>query len=184
MKKILLFGLALLASQVYAQDKSITFGVKAGANFSNLNFDTDFINFSPDGTTNLFIGFLVDVGVTESLHFQPELQYSMEGADSIEGQDLGIGFINIPLMLKYYLVEGFNIQAGPQVGFLVDEGDLEGLKSTNFGLNFGAAYELPMGLFFDARYNLGVSNIAEDDPEFEDVSLKTKGFQLGIGYRF
>lgn len=89
-------------------------------------------------------------------------------------------------MLKYYIVDGFNVQAGPQIGFLVDAegGDTDGLKSTNFVLNFGAAYELPAGFFVDARYNLGLSNIAEEEPGFEDISLKTKGFQLGVGYRF
>lgn len=182
--------MALLASQVYAQDKAITFGVKAGANFSNLEVDTDFGDFSPDGATSIFIGAFVDLGIAESLHFQPEIQYSMEGGNlDLFGEelDLGIDFLNFPLMLKYYVVEGFNIQAGPQIGFIVNEGDdfeEDELKSTNFVLNFGAAYEFPIGIFIDARYNLGLSNIAEEDPDFDDATLKTKGFQLGVGYRF
>ncbi|HSR60409.1 MAG TPA: porin family protein [Robiginitalea sp.] len=179
MKKTLLLVMALLASQMYAQDKAFTFGVKAGANFSNLEVDTDFGDFSPDGATSIFIGAFVDLGIAESLHFQPELQYSIEGAE-----DADITYLNVPLMLKYYIVDGLNVQAGPQIGILLDaEGGTEGLKSSNFVLNLGAAYEFPMGVFIDARYNLGLSNIAEDDPEF-DASLKTKGFQLGVGYRF
>ena len=83
---------------------------------------------------------------------------------------------------------GLNVQAGPQIGFLLDaEGGTDGLKSSNFGINFGAAYELAGGFFVDARYNLGLSDISdiEVDPIFSgDVSLKTKGFQLGVGYRF
>lgn len=180
MKKILSILLVLAAVQLHAQDKSITFGIKAGANFSNLKLDFDGDGLSPDGATSVFVGGLVDIGLSESIHFQPELQYSIEGA-----KDADVSFVNLPLMLKYYLVDGFNIQAGPQVGFLVDaEGGTDGLKSTNFALNLGAAYELPGGFFVDARYNIGVSNIAESDPDFGDVSLKTKGFQLGIGYRF
>ena len=88
-------------------------------------------------------------------------------------------------MLKYYIVEGFNLQAGPQLGILVDaEGGTDGLKSSNFGINFGAAFEVIGGFFADARYNLGLSNIADEDPGFGDFTLKTKGFQLGVGYRF
>lgn len=184
MKKTVLFFVTLLVCGFHLSAQNIDFGVKAGANFSNVKFDTDFGSFSPDGATNVYIGVLADIGLSETLHFQPELLYSMEGADSIEGQELNLNFFNIPLMLKYMLVEGINIQAGPQIGFLVDDGDFEGLKSTNFALNFGAAYELPTGLFFDARYNLGISDLAEDIPENEGASLKTKGFQLGVGYRF
>ncbi|EAR16494.1 MULTISPECIES: porin family protein [Robiginitalea] len=181
MKKLLIFCLVLGAFQLQAQDRDITFGVKAGANFSNLKLDFDGDGISPDGATSIFVGGYVDIGIAEKLNFQPELQYSIEGA-----KDASVSFINLPLMLKYYVVDGFNVQAGPQIGFLVDaeDGDTDGLKSTNFALNFGAAYELPAGFFVDARYNLGLSNIAEEEPGFEDISLKTKGFQLGVGYRF
>ncbi|MBC2838300.1 porin family protein [Robiginitalea sp. SC105] len=180
MKKLFVFSLILVAFQLQAQDKNLTFGIKAGANFSNLKLEFDGEGLSPDGATSIFVGGFVDIGVAEKLNFQPEIQYSIEGAKNAD-----VSFINVPLMLKYYLVEGFNIQAGPQIGFLVDaEGGTDGLKSTNFALNLGAAYELPAGFFVDARYNFGLSNIAEEEPGFEDVTLKTKGFQLGVGYRF
>ncbi len=180
MKKLVLISFLLLAFQIHAQDKAITFGIKAGANFSNLKLDTGAGGLTPDGATSIFIGALADIGVADKLHFQPELQYSIEGA-----KDADITYFNVPLMLKYYLIDGFNVQAGPQIGFVLDaEGGTDGLKSSNFALNIGAAYELPGGFFADARYNFGLSNIAEEEPGFEDFTLKTKGFQLGIGYRF
>ena len=180
MKNLILICLILAVFQAQAQDSKLAFGIKGGANFSNLKIDFDGEGLSPDGATSIYIGGFVDIGLAEKLHFQPELLYSIEGA-----KDADVSFINVPLMLKYYIVEGFNIQAGPQIGFLVDaEGGTDGLKSTNFVLNIGAAYELPAGFFVDARYNFGLSNIAEEDPDLEDVSLKTKGFQLGVGYRF
>ncbi len=176
----------IMVSGVFAfnvQGQELNFGVKAGANFSNVEISSDFGDISPDGATSFYVGGLVDIGFSEKFHIQPELLYSMEGA-----KDADVSFVNIPVMLKYYLLAGLNIQAGPQIGFLVDaEGGTDGLKSTNFGLNFGAAYELPGGFFVDARYNLGLSDIADAqvDPEFSgNLSLKTKGFQLGVGYRF
>jgi opacity protein-like surface antigen len=181
MKKNLFFLIAIGMFCTGIQAQGITFGVKAGANFSNLkiSFDSEG-GASPDGATSIFVGGLLDVGLTEKIHFQPEIQYSIEGA-----KDGDITYFNVPLMLKYYLIEGLNIQAGPQLGLLVDaEGGTDGLKSSNFALNFGAAYELVGGFFVDARYNLGLSNIAEEDPGFADFKVNTKGFQLGVGYRF
>ncbi len=180
MKKTLILLAAIIAYGTNLSAQNVTFGVKAGANFSNLKIEFDGSGASPDGATSLYVGGLVDVGISDKVHFQPELLYSIEGAEDAE-----VSFINVPLMLKYYLVEGFNIQAGPQIGILADaEGGTDGLKGTNFGLNFGAAFELVGGFFADARYNLGVSNIAEEEPGFEDIKLRTKGFQLGVGYRF
>ena len=183
MKKLLTI---IMVSGVFAwnaQGQEVKFGVKAGANFSNVNVSSDFGNISPDGATSFYVGGLADIGLSEKFHVQPELQYSMEGA-----KDADVSFVNLPVMLKYYLIEGLNVQAGPQIGFLVDaEGGTDGFKSTNFGMNFGAAYELAGGFFVDARYNLGLTDIAdiEVDPEFSgNVSLKTSSFQLGVGYRF
>ncbi|NNJ89876.1 MAG: PorT family protein [Eudoraea sp.] len=180
MKKMIISLVAAVAFIGNAQAQGITFGVKAGANFSNLKISFDSEGASPDGATSIFVGGLLDVGLSDKVHFQPEIQYSIEGA-----KDGDVTYFNVPLMLKYYLIEGLNVQAGPQLGLLVDaEGGTEGLKSSNFALNFGAAYELVGGFFVDARYNLGLSNIAEEDTGFGDFSLKTKGFQLGVGYRF
>ena len=183
MKKLLFF---LMISGVFVwnvQSQDLHFGVKAGANFSNLKISTDFGSASPDGATSFYVGALADIGFSEKFHVQPEILYSMEGA-----KDADISFLNIPVMLKYYILGGLNIQAGPQIGILLDaEGGTDGLKSSNFGVNFGAAYELAGGFFVDARYNLGLSNITDisGDPDIlEDISLKTKGFQLGVGYRF
>ena len=183
MKNLLII---LMVSGVFAwnvQGQELHFGVKAGANFSNLKISSDLGGVTPDGATSFYVGGLADIGFSEKFHVQPEILYSIEGA-----KDADISFLNIPVMLKYYIFGGLNVQAGPQIGFLLDaEGGTDGLKSSNFGINFGAAYELAGGFFVDARYNLGLSDISdiEVDPIFSgDVSLKTKGFQLGVGYRF
>lgn len=183
MKKHILILAAFSLFAWNAQGQSASFGVKAGANFSNLKVSFDEGSASPDGATSFYAGAFVDLGISEKVHLQPEALYSIEGA-----KDADVTYLDIPVMFKYYLIEAFNIQAGPQFGILLDaEGGTDGLKTANVGVNFGAAYELPGGFFVDARYNLGLSNIAdiENDPGFtEDVSLKTKNFQLGVGYRF
>jgi opacity protein-like surface antigen len=185
MKKIILTMAAVLAvSFANAQDKKsggnegMKFGVKAGYTSSNFTGD-----FDSDAASNFYIGGLVDFAVSEKFHVQPELLYSMEGSD---GDEENLDFIRIPIMAKYYVTEAFNIQAGPEVAFVAGGGDLKDYtKSTDFGLGFGAGYELPSGLFFDARYNLGLTDIGDfDGTILEGAEIKTTSFNIGLGYRF
>ncbi|MGS2740553.1 porin family protein [Sinomicrobium sp. M5D2P17] len=182
MKKLLLIAVMAFGFVFSAAAQDVTFGVKAGLNFSSLKADTDFGSGTSDGRTGFYIGGLADFGISEQFHIQPEAIFSFEGAD-----DYDMTYLNIPVLAKYYVVEGFNIQAGPQFGFLLDsEEDSDYLKTFNFALSFGAGYELPSGLFFDARYNLGLSDIS-DSAEAADVlglKMKTRNFQVGLGYRF
>lgn len=171
MKKIILTIMAFAAfGTANAQD--IKFGVKAGANFSNFTGDADV-----DGRTGFYIGGLADFTVSEKFHVQPELLYSMEG-----GKDAELDFVRIPIMAKYYVMDGLNLQAGPMLGFKIggEDGLDEATKSLDYGLGFGAAYELPIGVFFDLRYNLGLANISDNDM----FDLGTTAFQVGLGYRF
>jgi opacity protein-like surface antigen len=173
MKKVLLF-IAIVAVGFTANAQQ--FGVKAGLNFSNINVNSQGISASADGRTSFYVGGLVDFTISDKLHIQPEVLYSAEGSKNSD-----ISFVNIPVMVKYYFTEEFNLQAGPQIGFVADaEGGTEGLETANFGFGFGAAYELEGGLFIDARYTLGISDIAKADA----YEVDTKSFQVGLGYRF
>jgi opacity protein-like surface antigen len=179
MKKIILTMAAVFAvSFANAQDKGgssdMKFGVKAG--YSNTNFSGD---AETDAASNFYIGGLVDFAVSEKFHVQPELLYSMEGADN---EETGLDFIRIPVMFKYYVAESFNLQAGPEFAFVAGGDEVkEGLKSFDYGLGIGAAYELPSGLFFDARYNLGLADLNDFGG---DAKINTTSFNIGLGYRF
>ncbi len=180
MKKIFLSALAVFAfGYVSAQDSDgMKFGIKAGLNMTNFTGDVE----DSDGATAFYVGGLVDFPVGENFHVQPELLYSVEGAD-----EASISYLRIPIMAKYYIMEGLNLQAGPEIAFKVaaeDDFVDELTKSMDFGIGVGAAYELPMGLMFDLRYNLGLSNIAEEIDGADDFEIKNTGFQIGVGYRF
>lgn len=107
-----------------------------------------------------------------------------------------LNYLNIPIMAKYYVADGLSIQAGPQLGFLLKANaevdvKIENEKTTitkdikssvnkvDFGLNFGVGYDLPIGLFFDARYNLGLTNFNKEGDKSQH-----RVFQLGVGYKF
>ncbi len=200
MKKLLVFAvLASFSLVATAQEESIRFGAKAGLNLSNISGDgTDDL----DGRTSFHIGAVVEIPISEKFAFAPELLYSAQGAsfdDTILGVEVEsttiLDYINIPLMAKYYVAQGLSLQAGPQIGFLasakakvegggVDEDtDIkDNVKGIDFGLNFGAGYQLDMGLFFDARYNLGLSDINDFDDG--DDSNQNAVIQLSVGYKF
>ena len=50
----------------------------------------------------------------------------------------------------------------------------------DFSWVFGASYITTMGIGFDARYNLGLSNINESDA----VKVKNRVFSVGLFYQF
>jgi hypothetical protein len=85
---------------------------------------------------------------------------------------------------------GFRLQAGPQVGFLIHaksetnnvSTDIkDNLKAIDFAIGAGAGYVHPAsGFGVDARYNLGLSNINDDGP----VKSTNRGFQVGVSYLF
>lgn len=178
MKKVILTVAAVFAlTFANAQDKKggssdMKFGVKAGYLNSNFTGDAD-----TDAISSFYLGGLVDFSISEKFHIQPELLYSMEGA-----KDAKLNFIRIPVMAKYYVADGFNIQAGPEFAFKAggDSAIKDATKSLDYGLGFGAGYELESGLFFDARYNLGLANIYDGS----GFDVKTSSFGVGLGYRF
>lgn len=132
------------------------------------------------------VGALAEIFINEKFSVQPEILYSSQGVKG-KGSDSSknnLDYINVPIMAKYYVIDGLSLQAGPQIGFNVKAKsageDIKDLINTvDFGLNFGAGYEIAMGIFVDARYNLGLSKVAK-----EIKSSKNGVFQLSVGYKF
>jgi opacity protein-like surface antigen len=176
----------------------VTFGAKAGVNFSDIIGEkVD----SFEGLTSFHVRAVAEIQISEKFSVQPELIYSMQGSDyseDFEGDDfegsVKVNYLNIPLMAKYYVADGFSLEAGPQIGLLVsatdeyedEEDDIKDfLKSTDFGINFGLGYKLESGLNFTARYNIGLSdNLDADDFETDGAEYKNSVIQFSVGYFF
>lgn len=109
---------------------------------------------------------------------------------------------NIPLWVKYD-ISGFRPKVGVNLGFLskvkgnleieggsaVENKSLTPDKKFDFGLGFGAEYNLPMGLFFDATFNLGLTKLStkeknNDGTYSEGGKFKNRVIQIGVGYKF
>jgi hypothetical protein len=193
MKKLLFFTAIVLFGFTYVSAQDINFGAKAGVNFATITGD-DLDSFS--SRTAFHLGFVAEIGITETFSFQPELLYSAQGSDysedSFEGS-LKVDYLNLPLMAKFYVAEGFSLEAGPQVGFLLSAKDVyddgeddwkDITKGIDFGLNFGVGYKLESGLNFGARYNLGLSDLNDDPDSQADSAFKNSVIQAYVGFFF
>ena len=190
MKKIV-FTIILAFIGIAHLSAQKSFGIKAGLNVASINGDNT-EDFS--SRTSFTGGLFAEFPTSEKIAFQLELLYSEQGAkySVLESDEtLKLNYLNIPLMFKYYATEGFSIQAGPQIGFLlsakVDDTNVKDfMTNVDFGLNFGLGYKLKNGLSFDARYNLGLTNIWETYYYGEDAVINNKNrvWQITLGYAF
>lgn len=209
MKKFYMLIAAVMISGAAMAQSPVKFGLKAGGNFANINTSISgfgsSVSQSSSSVTSFYVGGLVTVPLGTKLSFQPELLLSSQGTKGETFDDQGNSYegkastlyLNLPLMFRYNIVAGLNGELGPQVGFLLSAKDKvqgesfdskDAYKSLDFGVNVGAEYQFPMGLFLNARYNWGLANIAKEVDGLDDLGLDAKVtnrvLSLGVGFRF
>ncbi|PWN71726.1 hypothetical protein C1631_003640 [Chryseobacterium phosphatilyticum] len=146
-------------------------------------------------------------GEVEYANLGGKAEISLPGITVTE--KLNLNRIVIPISARYYVTPELGVYAGPYVSFktnnkvkfemsgmngMVDpnavrEGEKlverylnNSLKSTDFGLFLGADYNVYKGLFVDARYSFGLTNMIKNPVDGE--KMKMNFFQLGVGYKF
>lgn len=185
MKKVLLsgiFSLTLLISNAqYTKTSSSGFGVKGGANFTNLI--TDDVNDN-NLLTSFNVGFFALLPINSFMAFQPELNFSRKGAeleyDNIfaEGTaEFRLNYLELPLLLKVNPIRNFNIHAGPYAAYLInakvknkttggtfdfeDNFDSKDFNRLDYGLALGVGFDFS-SVGVGARYNYGLANIGKE----------------------
>ena len=198
MKKVLLIAvMAVTSLSLSAQSKIRSgFGIKGGVNFANINVKGSSEEFNTK--TFYHAGLLSHIHVSDAFAIQPEVYYSRQGAET-KGpgarEILKLGYLNVPVLFQFMVGNGFRIQAGPQLGILLNaDSEVDGnevevddqLKKTDFSLVGGISYMLPSGLGFDARYNYGISDITNKDnmPAGAVSDYSNRVFQVGLFYQF
>jgi len=209
MKKLLIItlvaGFAITSS--FAQE--VKLGAKAGVNFAKLTGDDV---EDADGRTGFHLGVLAEIPFSERWAIQPEILYSQQGLqakqDFIDGEietKLKLDYINVPIMAKYYITDGLSAEAGTQFGFRAkaeqeievtggsgDGNEIEGtndvkdsISGFDAGVGGGLAYRLDNGLFLQARYIIGLTNVTADDDEgaFGD-DLTNSNLSFSVGFKF
>lgn len=189
-KMITMAAVALLAfsgNSLFAQSGEEKIGFKAGLNLANIHGD--------DAEDNkMKMGFHIGGFATipfGNLSFQPELLISTRGykvdtEDDDSEASLNLMYVDIPLLLKFYATDNFNIHVGPQIGFNLSskykmdpepdgfDGDAsDETNSIDYGAALGLEYDTDMGLVVGARYYYGFANIGKDYEETIEVMGQT-----------
>lgn len=132
----LFFLLIICCNQnTYAQ-KTFNFGAKAGFNLADLFGDTySGSTFKP----GIVIGAMAEMPFSDKWTFAGELYYSAEGAKAYNKEPSDgsynysitqrINYINLPLIAKYIINQHWNVQTGPQFGFLLCAKEIRKVKS-------------------------------------------------------
>lgn len=203
-KMFLIAGLAVLGMN--QSDAQVKFGVKAGPQLTNLvgNDDVD-----ANSRFGFQAGGYANIRFSEQLAFQPEVLYSMQGAESEESatafgittrdeSKINLSYINVPLMLKWYAYDGLNFEFGPQVGFNVaakseNKETISSEDGTIINETDGDIDDIEtvdFGLNIGAGYemanglNFGLRYGLGLTEIVKDSDLKNSVFSLGIGYSF
>ncbi len=197
---ILLGSGLLLAGNANAQ--LFKWGIKGGVNFASIKNLDDLAGVaSLEGYTGyhggLFFGIkLPIVGV------QADILYSVQGQKFIDiigdPSTLEQSYINIPVVAKISLIPLINLQAGLQYGILT-RAVIDGAEDFDFGSGsepvsdqftsgdwsvvFGIGFDVSK-LMFEARYNLGISDLSATSITQTADGLKNGVFQLSAGFTF
>jgi len=177
MKKIFLSVLFVAIATFGFTQAKVEIGLKAGLNLAELSGND---NVAGDNIT-AFHGGAYGLIKISKIGIQPEVLFSKRGNDEVD-----LGYLDIPVMLKFYVAGGLNLQAGPQFGVLLNAEDSDGadvkglLKSSDMSAAVGAGVDLPMGLSVTGRYIIGISDVNDSVGGGE---IKGNTFQFSVGYR-
>ncbi len=184
MKKIILVALAAIVSTgAFAQ--KFEWGVKAGLNLAKQTDVTD-SKFRAGFTAGAFGEYVIN----DYFGVQGELLYSQMGYKNEAGDiknTFKSDYIVLPILAKFYVLEGLSVEVGPQFGYMISAKDKQGDndavdlydrvdKKFDVAAAMGLSYKINFGLDVFARYNLGLTKL--------DADNKNGVISVGVGYRF
>lgn len=205
MKNVVL-GLCILFTFGISSAQKAKFGLKGGLNIANQNYTGEGAP-SPSSIIGFNLGAFTEIKLNDKFALQPELIYATEGSkfdfdflyDGIvykSNIEFKFGYINIPVMLKYYAAQEFCLEFGPQLGLMTSadakatvsgrsatQDVSKNFNTTDFGLNFGLSYNINSNVFIQGRYNLGLSNIAKTESG-DNATIKNNVISFSLGYKF
>jgi Outer membrane protein beta-barrel domain len=191
--KTLFTSLIVVICSVGLCAQGLDFGIKAGVNIANQNYSDDF-NADTKAIVLFHGGVFVTWMFTEKLGLQPEVLFSMQGSKE-DGYDYKVitNYVNIPVLVRYDITDMFSVHAGPQFGVLLSaESEYQGgsqdlkeyYKGSDIGIAIGAeADDLPLNLGVGVRYIFGLTNVAEENIDFADASVKNGVLQIYVKFR-
>lgn len=197
----------ILATGAAMAQKQFTFGPKIGVDYTH--FWGKYVE-NNKGLFNYQAGLFMEYRFTDKFSIAPEVVFAAQGDkvdaiflvfDEITGLPIDTeegtityktNYINVPVMLKYYVIPSLSIDLGPQLGINVYSKEVDKSPSYNetidyknltktidFGVALGLTYNITDDVFVQGRYTLGVTDVFEKDNEYKNGNA-----QIAIGYRF
>lgn len=211
MKKIMLLAAAGLLAASSAHAQSLKFGVKAGANLSNLagnvvNQDQYKNRWGFQG------GVLLNIGLVDGDFFsiQPEVLYSQKGfryADQVIAGYRNTGnvrydYLDVPLLFKIK-TQGVFFEVGPQYSYLMNvstdrvqtlngstigtagsgTSNLDNVNRNELGYVGGIGFQSDQGFLIGVRYNGAFTDFSKDGYSNNEFrNARNSAFQGYIGF--
>lgn len=122
--------------------------------------------------TGFYIGVaLSDISLSESFGVLPEIRF-------VGVKDFNQ--IQVPILLKYHIVDKLSAVAGPNFCFLLDPSPIT--KGFNFAIDFGLSYDISDQFSIEGRYDWGQTNLLKNGDS--NNYIKINNIQFGIAYSF
>ncbi|MEO7977631.1 outer membrane beta-barrel protein [Flavobacterium sp.] len=194
---VLISFFAIAATQAQVNFKP---GLRVGLSLSTIS------EMHADYRTDFYIGGFGELNLTKHYALQPEINFTRQGSNNVarnftnpdtqvekmEYQDLQLDYLSLSLINKFTFGQGFQIQFGPALDFIVH--DNLALRKTSRDVSFvtGLAYRMPSGLAFEFRFKKGFLDVLDSDYYtnnynndyfFGDYNTNVN-FQIGVSYSF
>jgi len=189
------FFLLLLATSLTTLSFAQGFhmGIKGGANVDKIagkSFEEEFRH-------GYNLGAFAEINFNKKWGIQPEVLWNQTNTRTSSNfndiyphgisdvQNVKLNYLSVPILLTYRPFKALSLQAGPQVGILMDQGKSllengrDAFKKGDFAMVGGA--QLNIAAFkIGARYQVGLNNINDIDNQDK---WKSQGFQAYVGFR-
>lgn len=184
MKKIILTSFMLCSIFAFSQD--IKFGAKVGLNLSNLRGDYPAAINEHNSKIGFHIGGFAQYEINDKFALQPELLFSTQGNTYVhktyygggsyyDGADynLKLNYLNLPIILKYKIIDKLNIEFGPQIGYLISAKTK--VDVTEDSRDPSQNYSVEIDMLNDGIYNFGGTTVQSK------ASANRLDFSLNLG---
>jgi|SRR5690348_2821297 len=208
MKNVILSLTALLIAGVgFAQtigQQPISFGIKAGPNFSSYTSKASGTKTTSKLIVGLEAGVYANISLADEFYFQPSLLYAGKGGkDKNSDTKINLSYLELPLdfLFKPDIGNGnkFIVGVGPYVAYGIG-GSVKGsapsydpfkaggpnnngaLKRFDAGANVQLGYEIPKGFNVGLNTDLGLINLQNGGDN--NNSFRNTSFAVTVGYTF
>ena len=193
MKKIIIpFIIIMTMTAGTAYSQRLKFGIKAGADIKKLSGKS----FNSEFSYGYHLGVFAELKLSSSFGLQPEVYFSQVNIDTSNQfstlydfkkvSTVQLKYINIPILLSFKPNKYVALQAGPQYGILLDNGNTvlqngqNAFKKGDFSMIAGLQLKFSRVRLY-GRYAIGLNNLNDID---DRQKWKTQTVQIGLGFAF